>query len=570
MMQATEIITPMAELTRYRLESDATTTTTATTEVVSEPECEIHACNERQELQKQLNNITSLRDLFVKQSQMLALIEPDDRGYDRCNDHDSVNSSICSDHELERMPSLDVPNHVGTKSSFEAFEDEINEMTDKFERSLMETVHETSPTSVTKLDVSGHAFLDGIQKYLDFDHDIDSTRFSTDESDSDIQAAINEIRKEASQMDIIMALDQLKTIEIELEVTTKALRDRSAEAEDLRTQLEEREERLSCLELERDLYKADASKLKEDLKTCVDRMFDISANAGSFLFPEETKAPPRGKTVRDQAILRPPTSFTGSTVPPIQSSSPIVRQSKRGRVKDVRSYPTNIPRHSRGGTSQKFASPSDTTNLHRLKSEEPLMEDAFPLLSTSFSRPIIRTSQTRSPSPSSSYSKDTRNPSFETSNRRRSYSEGMRTSCLVIRRMDDPEDANKDPRICGMFRRRQSKRTTAAKADDVAVMRNKIDQLHSMMRTSLQTSEKLRKRLAMISRYYEGVICKLQEQMVEIKTEKTKLRADMDSKVSCLDHEKRVSVLQLESQLRKREDEIRLLTAKLASTSSVT
>ncbi|MFO0006758.1 MAG: hypothetical protein ACK559_37135, partial [bacterium] len=104
---------------------------------MSEPECEIHACNERQELQKQLNNITSLRDLFVKQSQMLALIEPDDRGYDRCNDHDSVNSSICSDHELEKMSSLEMPNHVGPKSSFEAFEDEINEMTDKFERSLM-------------------------------------------------------------------------------------------------------------------------------------------------------------------------------------------------------------------------------------------------------------------------------------------------------------------------------------------------------------------------------------------------------------------------------------------------
>ena len=40
------------------------------------------------------------------------------------------------------------------------------------------------------------------------------------------------------------------------------------------------EERVGSLELERDLFKADASKLKEDLTTCVERMFDISNVAG--------------------------------------------------------------------------------------------------------------------------------------------------------------------------------------------------------------------------------------------------------------------------------------------------
>jgi hypothetical protein len=132
--------------------------------------------------------------------------------------------------------------------------------------------------------------------------------------------------------------------------------------------------------------------------------------------------------------------------------------------------------------------------------------------------------------------------------------------------MEDPDDS-KDPRLCGIFRRRPSKRS-ATKAEDVAMMRNKIDHLHGMMRTSLQTSEKLRKRLAMISRYYEGIICKLQEQLVEIKAEKTKMKADMDAKVSSLDHEKRMAIFQLESQLYKRDDETRLLTAKLDNTVS--
>ena len=94
-------------------------------------------------------------------------------------------------------------------------------------------------------------------------------------------------------------------------------------------------------------------------------------------------------------------------------------------------------------------------------------------------------------------------------------------------------------------------------------MGEQIDQLHTMMKVSLQTSEKLRKRLSIISRYYEGIIKKLQQQMVEVKTEYSKRKADMDSKMAILDHEKRVAVLHLESQLQQRDSEIRALKEKL-------
>ena len=84
-------------------------------------------------------------------------------------------------------------------------------------------------------------------------------------------------------------------------------------------------------------------------------------------------------------------------------------------------------------------------------------------------------------------------------------------------------------------------------------MRSKIDQLHTMMEVSLETSEKLRKRLAMISRYYDGIIGKLQRQVIEIKAEKAELKANFNSKISAVDHEKRIAIMHLENKLRERE-----------------
>jgi hypothetical protein len=124
------------------------------------------------------------------------------------------------------------------------------------------------------------------------------------------------------------------------------------------------------------------------------------------------------------------------------------------------------------------------------------------------------------------------------------------------------DEATDNKRRCGLFRRRSSKQSLT-NAKEVISMGEQIDQLHTMMKISLQTSEKLRKRLSIISRYYEGIIKKLQQQMVEVKTEYSKRKADMDSKMAILDHEKRVAVLQLESQLQQRDGEIRALKEKL-------
>jgi len=110
---------------------------------------------------------------------------------------------------------------------------------------------------------------------LDTDED-SSFCLDLEGTDSEILAAVNEIRREADQMDTIMILDQLKTLQSEFVAVTKKSSVRFLENENLQIKLQESEDRVAHLELERDLHEADVTKLRDDLKTVVSKMFDIS------------------------------------------------------------------------------------------------------------------------------------------------------------------------------------------------------------------------------------------------------------------------------------------------------
>jgi superfamily I DNA and RNA helicase len=212
-----------------------------------------------------------------------------------------------------------------------------------------------------------------------------------------------------------------------------------------------------------------------------------------------------------------------------------------------------------------MVSKSDPTVSSQFKArEDSTIADAFPFICANHSSGIFR-ANSQAPSPTktlSMHSMSTNSSPLEYRRRHRSFSEVIRSSSRPIAENDEADSNGGEKRMCGLFRRRQQKRPLT-NAKDVAIMRDKIDQLHMMMRASLETSEKLRKRLAMISRYYEGIIKKLQEQMVEIKTEKARLKAEIDSKISAMDHEQRTAIMQLENKLRQRDEEIRILTEKL-------
>ena len=90
-------------------------------------------------------------------------------------------------------------------------------------------------------------------------------------------------------------------------------------------------------------------------------------------------------------------------------------------------------------------------------------------------------------------------------------------------------------------------------------MKKQISNLHEMMRTSLDTSEKLRGRIATISRYYEGVIGKLQEQVVECKMSKNRMEVELRSQLSQVDLDRTMSLKQKDEEIRRKDEEITIL-----------
>ena len=514
--------------------------------------------HQRTELQKDLNRISSLGDLFVKQSQTLAMMGSEEHGgYMLVGSSVSFESPARSSSTtwVDGAGSLGSSDMANGRSYEEHLDDTGTEVLPR--SSAAKATQEASPTAVAEATRFLESSFADLERILNFDddvsEDIDSTTMSSlDGSDSDIQAAINELRKEASQIDIIMALDSLKTVEAELQVATRALRERAAQAEELREELEQKQERMASLELERDLYKADASKLKDDLKTCVERMFDISVVAGSSAATSETAVHAERQTYVHHDVLRSGVSRAASSIPPISHSSPTDSRGVLGNHEYSQKL-FHSQKVSCGPIVYKQASKSDPAASNTFCIQKSSADtDAFPLLGSSYSHELFRRDPKSSSIPSPAKSESTRSVSTQSPP---ADHDGERHDAFS-------ENAVDSKRRCGLFRRRNSKQSLT-NAKEVISMGEQIDQLHVMMKVSLQTSEKLRKRLAIISRYYEGIIRKLQQQMVEVKTEYSKRKANMDSKMAQLDHEKRVAVLHLERQLQQRDGEIRALKEKL-------
>ena len=77
-----------------------------------------------------------------------------------------------------------------------------------------------------------------------------------------------------------------------------------------------------------------------------------------------------------------------------------------------------------------------------------------------------------------------------------------------------------------------------------------------MMMSSVLMAGHLRTRLAMVSRYFEGVLRKLEERMASMKIENTRMEMNLLNQISTIEHEKRVAVIKLESTQHQQEDEI--------------
>jgi chromosome segregation ATPase len=384
------------------------------------------------------------------------------------------------------------------------------------ERQMME-----DDNSILASQHDNHSHLSNLD-FFDFmlDTEEDST-YCLDSDDSDIQAAIDDIRKEASQLDQLILYDQLKTLECELEAVNRQYSARSMENDDLKAQLEEKEDLCANLELERDLHRADATKLREDLKTCVEKMFDISLYETSI--EAEGNSTKVGKMKR--ILLEAPSGEHDDREEAANDATP----PQQLRILGLSSHPRKVLRNRLPALSdpglltlsskQKWSEDSDSAHLlpsHR--QVEPLPnQDVFRKRGRrSFRR------QRNKPSFSQSFRED----------RDFSMVEQPLTERKTHHEQGESDQEENETKICGIFRRRSRQGQLSSKESEIQLMRNQIRDLQEVMKTSLSSSEKLRKRIAIISRYYEGVIAQLQGQVVEIKAEKCRKEIDLKNQLS--------------------------------------
>ena len=115
-------------------------------------------------------------------------------------------------------------------------------------------------------------------------------------------------------------------------------------------------------------------------------------------------------------------------------------------------------------------------------------------------------------------------------------------------------------RICGasLFRRRklQHKDVTTKRQTRLLVsddrkkkvgdgsqsLQSQVEELAQRLRSSVEGSEDLRKRLAMISRYYETTVHSLHENIVSLKKEQTSMQVDLTKQIKRIDRERLVAI----------------------------
>ena len=126
-------------------------------------------------------------------------------------------------------------------------------------------------------------------------------------------------------------------------------------------------------------------------------------------------------------------------------------------------------------------------------------------------------------------------------------------------------------RICGasLFRRRKAlhKETTTKRQSHLLAendrkkktqdcgqsLQAQVEELAQRLRSSVEGSEDLRKRLAMISRYYESTVHSLHENIVSLKKEQTSMQVDLTTQIKNIDRERLVAIKRTQLLLQSEE-----------------
>jgi hypothetical protein len=158
------------------------------------------------------------------------------------------------------------------------------------------------------------------------------------EDHSEFRNSVALFREEASRLDAVLAMDKIDRLESELRALRNDLNNRCEELEEMQEILQLKDSRISALEMERDLYKADSKKLQIDLQSCITK----------FQALYESSSIPGGDKTEESAQLRPsprrldPPSCVGAST--ISQSASTATKTTLSRSSHSMSHGT-IPSH---------------------------------------------------------------------------------------------------------------------------------------------------------------------------------------------------------------------------------
>ena len=280
--------------------------------------------------------------------------------------------------------------------------------------------------------------------------------------ENDIYDSIEAIREEAARIDTIMALDQLDTMKQELGSVKKILDARRMEVHDLRELVSLKDDLLCTMELERDLYKAEIVKLKDQLEAV------RNATESDTEEPEATTVHVTTIAVDEAEPL--------VLVPEANASA--IHSSERSTIESVDVLPANHRPNRRLTRDNIEAAVSETSSVDQNRCKAQIR------------------------------------------------------SCLFV------------PRSLFRKKRRPDCRDGSAR------------ELGQLFLTSLDTNDELRKRIAMLSAYYENVVERMQRNLNEAHTERQRIATDLAKQIYSMDKEHRRTVEDLQRRLRQKEREL--------------
>lgn len=313
------------------------------------------------------------------------------------------------------------------------------------------------------------------------------------------------IRKEVSNFNALLAVDQLETLKAEIASTKRELELRNEEVDELRELVNLKEARICTLELECDLFKAESCNTKDGTQHCLSTMSTFDSLSESSTNRTDSQKEDDKALTTDQS--------------PSTCSETSSESSKSNKAKHNQASPYEVARYldppSCESSDRSSTSISTTSTPARPVPTQPLL---FPLREGISKREDDRSLKTMT-KPKQQRS---RNRSFPF----------CRHSCHrkpIVSIIQEDEGTMEETTL-------------------------HMTQISQQMETSIALSEELRRRITLLSRYYESVIAELLKKLVDMQSDRDQGTMDFTEQIKILDRERKHAIDRAESVLRQNQE----------------